>query len=283
MYRILIAEDELIERMVLKKTLEKKFGHVCEVLEAENGKEALEIFRSTDIHIVILDIEMPGIKGLEVAEIMRKEKDGFCIMFLTAYDRFEYAKKAIAVRALEYLLKPYSEKELVVVVEEALNLVEEYENGKHSEVRTEKVLSLMGDQSGKLEEVTEQIYVAEEEHEDNLSRLNVLISMVEEYVRKNYMHDISMQEAAKTIHYSEPYFCKIFKQQYGQNFTAYLTEYRVEEAKKLLKQLNVSVKDVGAKVGYLDSSYFARVFKRLIGISPSEYRQNVLKDYNKNG
>jgi len=97
------------------------------------------------------------------------------------------------------------------------------------------------------------------------------------------MHDISMQEAAKTIHYSEPYFCKIFKQQYGQNFTAYLTEYRVEEAKKLLKQLNVSVKDVGAKVGYLDSSYFARVFKRLIGISPSEYRQNVLKDYNKNG
>jgi Response regulator containing CheY-like receiver domain and AraC-type DNA-binding domain len=280
MYKILIAEDELIERMVLKRTLEKKFGKICEVLEAENGKEAVEIFRNTDVHMVILDIEMPGIKGIEVAEIMRREKEGFCIVFLTAYDKFEYAKKAIAVRALEYLLKPYSEKELVVVVEEALNLIEEYEKGGHKQVRTEKVLSLMETQSGKLEEAAEQSLVPMDGNEDNLSRLNVLVSMVEEYVRKNYMHDISMQEAAKAINYSEPYFCKIFKQQHGQNFTAYLTEYRVEEAKKLLMQLNVSVKDVGIKVGYLDSSYFARVFKRLIGISPSEYRQNVLKDYN---
>lgn len=275
MYRILIAEDELIERMMLKKALQKIFGEICEVVEAENGKRALEIFRSTEIHVVILDIEMPGIKGVEAAEIMRREKEGFCIIFLTAYDKFEYAKKAIAVHALEYLLKPYSEKELVAVVEEALHLTEEYERRQKDPTYAFKIQELMSSNSAKKQEsIIESQLILDE---SNVSRFNVLVSMVEEYVRSNYMNEISMQEAARSINYSETYFCKMFKQQFGQNFTAYLTEYRMKEAKKLLKQPNVSVKEVGARVGYPDSSYFARVFRRIIGISPSEYQLQKIK------
>lgn len=279
MYRILIAEDELIERMMLKKTLQKVFGDLCEILEAENGKRALEVFRSTEIHVVILDIEMPGLKGIEAAEIMRKEKEGFCIIFLTAYDKFEYAKKAIAVHALEYLLKPYSEKELVSVIEEALHLADEYERRKQDSSYAPRVMELMGNSN-----TSKQDVISEDEmihDENNVSRFNVLVSLVEEYVRSNYMNDISMQEAARCINYSDTYFCKMFKQQFGQNFTTYLTEYRMNEAKKLLKQPNVSVKEVGAKVGYPDSSYFARVFRRIIGVSPSEYQLQKMKEISK--
>lgn len=275
MKRILIAEDELIERMVLKKTLEKRLGDQCEVLEAENGTQALEIFRSTDIHIVILDIEMPGIKGIQVAEIMRKEKQGFCIIFLTAYDKFEYAKKAIAVRAMDYLLKPYSERELLSVVEEAIHLSEKYEKihiETESEDEVEELdLSLM-------EEYSQINMVDKETEEIPLSRLNVLVTMIEEYIKKNFMNDISMQDAARSVNYSEAYFSKMFKQQYGLNFTAYLAEYRMEEAKKLLRQPTVSVKDVGVRVGYPDSNYFARVFRRMYGLTPSEYRGECLKE-----
>ena len=89
MCKILIAEDELIERMVLKKTLHKRFPE-CEILDAENGREALRIFGENQIDVAILDIEMPGIRGIEAAEQMRKEKKDVCIIFLTAYDRFEY-------------------------------------------------------------------------------------------------------------------------------------------------------------------------------------------------
>jgi len=274
MYRILIAEDEMIERMMLKKTLQKIFGDSCDVLEAENGKRALEIFRSTDIHVVILDIEMPGIKGVEAAEIMRKEKEGFCIIFLTAYDKFEYAKKAIAVHALEYLLKPYLEKELVTVVEQALHLAQKYEIRKKDSSYAPEISDLTGNSSvNKLEEEPEMQLLTEE---DNTSRFNVLVSMVEEYIRTNYMNDISMQEAARAINYSETYFCKMFKQQFGQNFTTYLTEYRMNEAKKLLMRPNISVKQAGIRVGYPDSSYFARVFRRIVGISPSEYQINKI-------
>lgn len=276
MYRILIAEDEMIERMMLKKTLQKIFGDSCEVLEAANGKRALEIFRSVDVHVVILDIEMPEITGVEAAEIMRREKEGFCIIFLTAYDNFEYAKKAIAVHALEYLLKPYSDKELVAVVDEALRLAETYEKRQKDSSYAPGISGLTGNSSLIKQEVESETELILEEN--NISRFNVLVSMVEEYVRFNYMNDISMQEAARAINYSETYFCKMFKQQFGQNFTAYLTEYRVNEAKKLLKQPNMSVKEVGIKVGYPDSSYFARVFRRIIGISPSEYQLQKIKD-----
>lgn len=275
MKRILIAEDELIERMVLKKTLEKRLGDQFEVLEAENGTQALEIFRSTDVHIVILDIEMPGMKGIQVAEIMRKEKQGFCIIFLTAYDKFEYAKKAIAVRAMDYLLKPYSEHELLSVVEEAIHLSEKYEKmHMEAEVGAEKEEldpSLM-------EEYSQITTIDKGAEEVSLGRLNVMVTMIEEYIKKNYMNDISMQEAARAVNYSDAYFSKMFKEQYGLNFTAYLAEYRMEEAKKLLRQPMVSVKDVGARVGYPDSNYFARVFRRMYGVSPSEYRGECLKE-----
>ena len=272
MYRILIAEDELIERTVLKKTLQKKLGENCEILEAENGREALQIFHSTEVNVVILDIEMPGIKGIEVAEIMRKEKKGFCIIFLTAYDKFEYAKRAIAVRAMEYLLKPYSDKELIGVVEEALHLFQRQENDQEKETEAGLEENYLTESS-----LTGMKEADAEFEEGNLTRLSVLVSMVEDYIRNNYRKEITMQDAARAINYSEPYFCKMFKQQFGQNFTAYLKEFRVEEAKKLLRQPDVNVKEIGKRIGYPDSNYFARVFRGITGESPTEYRMRFLK------
>ena len=86
--------------------------------------------------------------------------------------------------------------------------------------------------------------------------------------------EISMQDAARMMNYSDAYFCKLFKQCFDQNFTSYLTGFRVNEAKKLLKDRSISVKDVSMQVGYYDSNYFAKVFKRITGMIPSEYRDS---------
>ncbi|GLC77916.1 response regulator transcription factor [Lacrimispora brassicae] len=273
MYRLMIVEDEMIERIVLKKMLLKKFGGECHVFEAQNGKEAVEIFKREDIQVVILDIGMPGMNGIQAAEIMRKEKKDCCLIFLTAYDRFDYAKKAISIRAMEYLLKPYSQKEVLNVVEEALRLAGEQEDRQggikpHKEEKDAEAPSK--------EEKDHQSL--EDESDFSGSRLSVMTSMVEEYIRSNYMNDISMSETARAVGYSEPYFCRMFKLQFGQSFTSYLAEYRVGEAKKLLTQPNVIVKEVGVRVGYMDSNYFTKVFKRLEGVNPSEYRMARLKD-----
>ena len=74
------------------------------------------------------------------------------------------------------------------------------------------------------------------------------------------------------MNYSDAYFCKIFKQCFDKNFTTYLSEFRVEKAKQLLADVTINVKEISDKVGYRDSNYFAKVFKRIVGITPSEYR-----------
>ena len=74
MYRLLIADDEMIERKVLFKTLSQNLKGQCEIFQAENGREALEIYEKEKIQIAILDIEMPGINGIQAAERIR-EKD----------------------------------------------------------------------------------------------------------------------------------------------------------------------------------------------------------------
>ena len=121
MYHILVAEDERIERMALVKVLSDALGEGYAIHEAENGRQAVELFRQHPIGVAILDIEMPVMSGIDTAQIIHSEAPDCAILFLTAYDRFEYAQNAIRVRALEYLLKPYDDEELLAAVESAIH------------------------------------------------------------------------------------------------------------------------------------------------------------------
>ena len=261
MLRLLIADDEVIERKVLYKTLEKNVGDKCVIFQAENGRQALRVYEEEKIQIAILDIEMPGINGIEAAQKIREKDKECCIIFLTAFDEFSYAKKAITVRALDYLLKPYDEQELMLVVEEAMHIAGEQR------------------QSGGDEDENENPVTADtEDPEDGgHARLSKVTSLISQYIHENYMFDISMQDAARAMNYSEAYFCKLFKQCFDQNFTSYLTRYRIKEAKKMLEQPTVNVKEIGRAVGYGDSNYFAKVFKRITGQSPTEYRLSIFQ------
>ncbi|MCC8128154.1 MAG: response regulator [Clostridiales bacterium] len=254
MYRLLIADDEMIELKILRRTLEENLGDQCVVFEAENGREALEIYEREKIQIAILDIEMPGINGIDAAAAIRAEDKECCIIFLTAFDEFAYAKGAISVRALDYLLKPFDEQELLLVLEEAMRQIDEREwrRKQWEKLELDEEREAREDiENARTSKVTEEIYA---------------------YIRKNYQKDLSMQDVARVMNYSEAYFSRLFKQNFGKNFTAYLTEYRVNEAKKLLAQPTINVKEVGKAVGYGDSNYFTKVFKRITGQSPTEYR-----------
>ena len=253
-YKVLVAEDELIERMVLCKTLRKHLGELCDIFESKNGREALEVFDREQPQIAILDIEMPGINGLEVARKIRESGKDCAILFLTGFDKFSYAKQAISVRALEYLLKPYNEQELIYAVEEAMQYASRFSK-----------------QASRNEQTAEENPQAREEGSESL-RLSLIREDIRTYIGKNYQNDISMQSAAQFMGYSEAYFCKLFKQCFRVNFSAYLNEYRIDKAKVMMADPRISIKDIGIACGYSDSNYFARVFKRITGQTPSDYR-----------
>lgn len=260
MYKILIAEDESIERRVLRKTLEQQFGEEVQILEAKNGREALELALSEKPRVAVLDIDMPGFTGLEVARQIRQARINCTILFMTAYDNFDYARQAIAVQALDYLLKPCDERELTMSVEVAMHLSDRL-------ARNRLYLDYFRREP---EAGTEH----SEDRGENM-RLSVVRERIDSYIAEHYAADLSLQSISQALNYSEAYFCKLFKQCFQMNFSVYLNEYRIAKAKELLGTTDLGVKDVSLACGYADSSYFARVFKRLVGQTPSDYRQSI--------
>ena len=280
MYRVLIADDEEIERLSFSRKLKKYFGESCEVFQAENGMQAILSVDKNDTPIVIMDIGMPGMNGVEAAEWIRKSHPDCVIIFLTAYDDFSYAKRAVSLHALEYLLKPCDDEELIPVMEEAMRQVDLCRGRRASQAagrsggRSENGTEGAPGQAGERDAGTgrERDTDPEEAAENGYSRVAAAIRA---YVRENYSRDISMQDAARAMNYSEVYFCRLFKQCFDQNFTAYLTRLRVKEAKKLLEDPRANIKDVSRSVGYSDSKYFSKIFKRITGQLPSEYRDGL--------
>lgn len=513
MYTIVIADDEQLERLALRDALESRFTDMIIVELASNGREALEAVRRTKADIVIMDIEMPGMSGIEASRWIRRTELPCKIVFLTAYSEFDYAKQAVELGAADYLLKPCSDQELFSVIGKVISGIEserreaqrkeitskrienltqrleeqilltamggylsaEYLNAQLSELglafhsgvfailRSPELLStqqirsmlegctwpkdlylifleyddglylfgvsqgessaevmlreviteLAGQQAallgrrlycgiGKgftsLEEAQTMFYqaqtavghcgpqcpvcscsidvahtrpevddvdlthaicrsVLEGDTENALLMMQTMVenisakklslkaavervrehgqrtlehlqeqtgedyskkidlntrfsavidftSLIEstqllvkdlvaasvsnrggriaqirqeisDYLKLNYHRDIFLQDVAREMNYSEAYFSKLFKQCFNQNFINYLTETRIEAAKALLSSPTANIKEVGIQVGYKDSNYFAKVFRRATGKSPSEYRAEM--------
>ena len=276
MYRVLLVDDEQIERMALAKKIDRYYGDKVDIYHAVNGREAVAMCGEQKNDIVIMDISMPEMNGVMAAKYIRKMDDECSIIFLSAYDDFEYARNAIKVRALDYLLKPCDMNDLLAVMDAALQKLDK-ENAFNGN-------SISGKEQNKETQIDGSNYNNVRENRpkrtDNVrnSDEQTTIKYLKEYVENNYIYDISMQEAAEEMGYSDAYFSKLFKQYFNQNFTAYLTEYRIKKAKELLSNTNHSIKDISRMVGYTDSNYFAKIFKRLVGEIPSKYRENLTEN-----
>ena len=276
MYRVLLVDDEQIERMALAKKIDRYYGDKVEIYHAVNGREAVAMCGEQKNDIIIMDISMPEMNGVMAAKYIRKMDDQCSIIFLSAYDDFEYARNAIKVRALDYLLKPCDMNDLLAVMDTALQKLDKENvfngnsiSGKEQNKQTEICGSNANNVRENRSKRTDNVRNSDEQ---------TTIKYLKEYVENNYIYDISMQEAAEEMGYSDAYFSKLFKQYFNQNFTAYLTEYRIKKAKELLSNTNHSIKDISRMVGYTDSNYFAKIFKRLVGEIPSKYRENLTEN-----
>lgn len=257
MYRVLLVDDEQIERMALAKKIDRYYGDKVNIYHAVNGREAVDMCSDHKNDIIIMDISMPEMNGVMAAKYIRQIDDKCSIIFLTAYDDFEYARNAIKIRALDYLLKPCDINDLLAVMDMAIQ-------------KLDRECDFKGNtKENKPERKRENVKNFDEQ---------TTIKYLREYVENNYTFDISMQEVAEDMGYSDTYFSKLFKQYFNQNFTAYLTEYRIKKAKELLTDTNNSIKDISRMVGYEDSNYFAKIFKRIVGEIPSKFRENLIEN-----
>ena len=94
------------------------------------------------------------------------------------------------------------------------------------------------------------------------------------YISKNYMRKISLEEVAATVYLSPSYFSKIFKEETGTNFVTYLNSHRISVSKRLLMDNSIDIADISYLVGYEDQSYFTKSFKKMTGITPGKFRES---------
>lgn len=244
--KILVADDEKYEREAIAQLLVKSFGDRIEVRVAENGWRAIEVASLWRCNLAFLDIEMPGVNGLEAARQIKECNSSCEIVFLTAYEDFNYAQTAVRLGAKDYVLKPAKDEEILTIVRKSRGWIGQ-------EVLQEETFTLGHDSV-------------------STTRGAQVMHFVEEFLKQNYMHEISMNQLAKQVGFSSFYFSRLFLQYFKINFVDYLNDLRIDGAKRLLDDPTLTLKQVAVRSGYDTPSYFAKNFKKRTGMTPTEYR-----------
>jgi two-component system response regulator YesN len=142
----------------------------------------------------------------------------------------------------------------------------------NSVLRTQGLRELKAACIGRLEQIIADMRDTRE------MEINSLSAKVKKYIIENFNKDICMDDAAKETNLSYHYFSKFFKDSTGKSFVEYLTELRVDKSRELLRQTNDSIKEICYKIGYSDPNYYCKIFKRVTGMTPTEYRDNQQSD-----
>ena len=132
MYKILLADDEGIVIESLKILIEKELGTNCEIRYAKTGRSVIELAETFRPDIAFMDIQMPGINGIEAMKEIRKANSSIIFIVMTAYDKFDYAREAINLKVLDYLNKPADKEKILDVLNRAISIIDE-ERRKRSE------------------------------------------------------------------------------------------------------------------------------------------------------
>ena len=220
--KILIIDDEPKIRNGLSNLLTRREG--WEVAGAyENAADALKYLAVNQVDVMITDIKMPEISGLELIARIRERDKKTAIIILSGYSNFQFAQRAIELGVSRYLTKPTNPRELICVLEE-----------------TEKKLG------GK-----------QEKEEDSGKIPNLFVQKAADYIKLNYSEKISIKEIADQLYLSPNYLSELFKKHTGKTISEYLTEYRLEKACQLLDHAEYRVGDVSGMVGIHDGRYFS--------------------------
>ena len=241
-YNILIAEDEALLRQSLANninSLDSGFEVICQV---SNGDEALRYLKTNTIHLLITDIRMPVLDGLALAKCVHEQYPHIFTVVLTGYTDFDYAREALKQRVFDYLLKPVSAEDLESTLSHVrLHLQKHYE----------------------LEEDPELVGKAAEE----------IVEYTVLYMREHYMDNIDISSFASANGFTSAYLTKLFNRYRGDTPSKYLTDIRIHEAKRLLSDTMLPIREVGEHVGYPDQFHFSKTFRKHIGMNPSAYRK----------
>lgn len=377
-FKLLLVDDE---KPIRKKLIDNTdwAGEGYQISAASNGEEALKIIKEKGIDILVTDIQMPKLSGMNLIEKARKNSANLKVVVISGYAEFEYAQKSIRFGVNDYLLKPFRSKKLLEVVNKArdelikekndeqrlavlrgeisnyindnhLNtiynwliddqffqhqslimdridldavlkrgtkddvlktvnkIIEELKSIKLNKEKLYVVLNNLILESFKI--IKELDYEAEDLMEiidkeridsinyNQLKEIEILlkefllkmhdlisfnpgeknaeiISEMKTYIAENYQDGITLSEMAQKFNLSAGHLSNLFHEESGESFSDYLNMIRLNKAKELLKTTDDKIYQIADQLGFNDAYYFSSWFKKLVGASPTTYRDNI--------
>lgn len=253
MYSLLVLDDENIVRRGIRLLLDFDALKISVQFEARDGKEALQLMSEHKIDLVLADINMPKMDGLEFARRAKALDPSIKIALMTGYDYLDYAITAIKIGVDDYILKPISKEDVHKLL---VRLIEKKQIETHN-MQIRNSVEKLAERAGGCTDGTLKNQLEEA----------ILIHSNEE--------DFSLNGLAVLLGYSVSYLSAQFKKLFGENFRDYLLSMRLEQAKILLLSTNMKNYEIAAAVGIDDSNYFSVCFRRKYQITTTEYRTGV--------
>lgn len=229
--KLLMIDDEPLELEQLSYLVKKQYPN-WDIFTAEDAFEARQLLKSHSFPLAFVDIQLPGDTGLDFCEYLRTNDYDTEVVLITAYQDFSYAKQAIRLNVLDYLVKPVIEKELLKVIEDFL--------AKHAYMETK----------------------------------SVLINKVLDIVHEDYSQKLQLSDLARMVFVTPTYLSKKFTEVTGVKFTDYINNFRIQKAKQhMIDNPEWSLFKVAEEVGFSSQHHFSNLFKKIEGITPSQFKE----------
>ncbi|MBE1554540.1 response regulator transcription factor [Sporosarcina limicola] len=238
MKNVLLVDDEKVIRKGIKKLLEDVITGYKVMWEASNGCEALEIANIEVPDLVITDIRMPEMNGIDFISYFKKRHPLVSVIVISGHDDFIYVREALKLGVKDYLLKPISRSDLASILQ---NINNEYANSD------------------------DVINPGE----------SINISKIKDIIRKNLEKEITLNFISNTLNLHPNYISQLFKRKTNIKLSEYIMQQRIDKSKELLTQTQLKIYDIAHLVGYVNSKHFSVVFKKVVGKTPYQYRQGI--------
>ncbi len=246
MRSILLVDDEVRTLDALRKRVPWETCGIDQVYAATCFQEVEQVLQKQRIDLMVCDIEMPNVSGLETLARLRESGVGIPCVFLTCHAEFDYMRRAIQLSSCDYLLKPIDYDDFAAVIGRVVRGLDAAPKKEEPPAEAEEIWKTL---------------------ERNV------VEEVRDYVRDHLMDDIAIADVAAALFFNPHYLMRVFKNRTGTSVMEFIMKERMQKAKRILVETTLPVKAVASLVGYEDPAYFTRVFTREFGVSPKKYRQ----------
>ncbi|MCC3357943.1 helix-turn-helix domain-containing protein [Bacillus sp. REN16] len=244
MANILIVDDEFESRYSLREFVNSSKYNYFSVHESETYEKGEMLLKQIKPSILIAEISLPDRSGLELGMEAIRWDPNISVIIITHLQIFEYVQKSINLGFSGYLLKPCSKSDIIKIFDRIM--IKSISNESEQFIGNNKLPT----------------------NPDLANPINASI----QYIQENFKEPITLNQVADTVYLSPSHFSRLFKEEMGVNFIEYLTSYRIEQSKKLLKMTALPIEVIAHQIGFTSSGYFATTFKKSESCTPSEYR-----------